>query len=104
MIIFLRQSNIDPSAAGASSLTLKDCCYIEVKYAEIFHDRVEFYPKSGVEHSRILKTNNHDWVEPISGISYDFLFIEELMDYMPRTLEILYSTRIKSKTQPLGFH
>ncbi len=96
MIIFLRQSNIDPSAADASKLTLKDCCYIRVEYAEIFHDQVEFLPKNGIEHSSIIKSNSHNWIEPISGISYAFLFIEELKPYMPRKLEISYSAEVES--------
>lgn len=90
MIIFLRQSNTDPSAGGSCSLTIQKCCFIKIDYAEVFNNRVEFFPKEGREHAQIRKTDDHDWIEPMSGIKYEFLFIKELSDSMPRHLEILY--------------
>jgi hypothetical protein len=95
VIIFLRQANVDPSAPGSSSLTLQDCCFIRVEYSEVFHDRVEFLPKNGTAHSWIYKTDDHDWIEPMSGIVYEFLFVEKLEDYMPGHLEISYPQEAK---------
>ena len=92
LIILLRQSNVDPSTLESHKLRLNQCCYIRVAYAEIFHDRVQFFPEGGLEHNEIIKTDEHNWVEPSSGIAFEFLFVQPLRDYIPRHLEVHYPT------------
>lgn len=90
MIIFLRQANVDPSAKGSISLTIQDCCFIRIKNAELYPEGLQFHPRKGIDYDLIRKTGSGDWIEPMSKIKYDFLFIYKLYDYIPRHLEILY--------------
>lgn len=100
MVIFLRQSNVDPSASGVN---LSDCCYIRVRRIEIFPDYVDFFPRRGVDCDQILKTKDDNWIEPLSQIEYEYLIIyKKLPDFLPSHIEIYYprSNNFADRTDP----
>ena len=92
MIILLRQSNIKVGTPNDHSLTLAEAGFIWVKYLEVFDDRVEFMPlgQQDYEPTAIKKVNGDCWLEPNTGIMYEYFFVypSEWVRSLPRHLEI----------------
>jgi hypothetical protein len=91
MIIFLRQDSIKVGTSCDHKLTLAEAGFIRVKYVEVFADRIEFLPlEEDQDHMLIEKVNEDCWLEPNTGIIYEYLFIypSEWIQSLPQHLEI----------------
>jgi hypothetical protein len=91
MIIFLRQNSISIGSSSDHELTLAEAGFIWVRYVEVFDDRIEFMPlEQDQDHMVIEKVNDDCWLEPNTGIIYEYLFIypSERIRLLPQHLEI----------------
>ena len=92
MLIILRQPNIDVSADYKNALTLQDAAFIRAYSAEVFDYGLQFLPSKDQDqtHDLIKKVNDSDWMEPNTGIVYDFLYLapDSWLSFVPVHLEI----------------
>jgi hypothetical protein len=91
MIIFLRQSEIGIGTKDDQNLTLKQACFIKSRFIEIYPNGFEFCPHKWRDSVFIKRVNGDCWLEPFTGITYDFLFVypSEKSHLFPKHLEIL---------------
>lgn len=91
MIIFLRQDSINVGTSCDYKLTLVEAGFIKVRFIEVFADRIEFLPLDQDDDLMFIEKVNDDcWLEPITGITYEYLFIYPLerIQFFPQHLEI----------------
>jgi hypothetical protein len=100
MIIFLRQDSIRIGSSCDHKLTLAEAGFIWVSYVEVFDDRIEFMPlDKPQDHMVIEKVNDDCWLEPNTGIIYEYLFIypSERIRLLPQHLEIKPNKKMKMR-------